>query len=402
MTKSREVFYKLLLIVIIWYYVAISKVFSIFLRKNSQSNRVLFLAAFFSENAGYHWRVKKWADILEEEGFEVKIFNTLDEHDFYSLKEKNLPLFLIRSLRKRFKQVIYSKNFDTVIVRRELLLFNDYGNLFLDKLLLKIHPDAILDFDDDISAAKNQPKEIRNFYARLLMENGDKFNASLEMYSRFIVVSNYLRKRVLNKNQSADVIVLPTCVDYDKFPAKKYDSNIPNRLGWIGGKHNHYLINEIIPTLNKLSTTFDFELFVISRGEAKWEAEFPINFVEWDLKNEVNQLLKLHIGLMPLTNTAITKGKGGFKLIQYMSLGIVSVASPITINQEIIDDGKNSFLANDKDAWFSILSRLLAGNCNLNELGSKARKDSLANYSFSANKDRFLEFMRNKRLSFEK
>ena len=37
---------------------------------------------------------------------------------------------------------------------------------------------------------------------------------------------------------------------------------------------------------------------------------------------------------MPLENTYIGKGKCGFKLIQYMGLGIVSVASAITSNKE--------------------------------------------------------------------
>lgn len=42
-----------------------------------------------------------------------------------------------------------------------------------------------------------------------------------------------------------------------------------------------------------------------------------------------------------------------------MGLGIVSIASPVTINREIVDDGINSFLASDSDSWEDILLKIL-------------------------------------------
>ena len=81
-----------------------------------------------------------------------------------------------KSIRKRFKQCLYARKFHAVVVRRELLMFNDYGNLFMDKFTKIIKCNS--DFDDDIKRSKQQPREIKSFYGKILQENGNKFNDS--------------------------------------------------------------------------------------------------------------------------------------------------------------------------------------------------------------------------------
>jgi glycosyltransferase involved in cell wall biosynthesis len=396
---------KIKLLLLLYYYLLKSKLLLFYLKLKSSNNdfnskkekSVLFLAAFYPENAGYHWRVKKWSEELTAAGYFVKIENSLGENDFNS-HQKNLPGFLVKFLRIRYKQVKNSRNFETVIVRRELLIYNDYGNLFLDRLLLKIHPNAILDFDDDISAAKQHPKKITNWYAKLLLENGDKFNQSLNLYNFFIVASNYLKTRVLEQNSKIspdNVCVIPTCVDYNKYPIKDYSINKTNlTFGWIGGDHNYFLLDQIIPILDKLSAKYNFNLLVIGGENYKRECSFKIYFKKWSLDTEIENLLSIDIGLMPLDDSIRAKGKGGFKLIQYMGLGIVSIASSVTINKEIVDDRVNSFLVCNDDEWYDCFSEILSGQININEFGKRARIKIEENYTIQANIDNYLSFLR--------
>src|SRR5690554_1108545 len=361
-------------------------------------NTVLYLSAFFPDNAGYHWRVKKWAEELEKEGYTVDIVCGVNKEEFYGLLKENHTKFLRLYLKRRFWQVVNSRKYETVIVRRELLLFNDYGNLFLEKLLLKFHPNAILDFDDDIAAAKNQPKQITNTYACLLQEHGNKFNESLRLYKRFIVVSNYLKERVLieNKNiKEEDILIIPTCVDYNKYQPKQYPAN-PAKItfGWIGGTGNYPLLDILIPIFNHLSNDFDFELNVIGGEPYVRNTNFQLNFIPWSLETEVEELLKTDIGLMPLDQSIRAKGKGGFKLIQYMGLGIVSVASAVTINKEIVDDKENSFLVHSDEEWEVILKEILANNVDLQKMGEKAYEKVKKEYTFSGNKGRYINFIK--------
>lgn len=368
--------------------------------RKHEPKSILYLAAFFPENAGFEWRVRKWVESIKKDYTKVEIKYALEGDEFNQLLTKNHNEFLIKSLKRRFWQVIDSRKFETIIVRRELLLYNDYGNLFLEKLLLKIHPNAILDFDDDISAAKNQPKKIISLYGKLLQEDGDKFNNTLKMYSNFIVASNYLKTRIERiNNKNTNIAIIPTCVDYNNFPQKKYTEKKRLIFGWIGGTHNYFLLDNLMPIFVKLSKEYSFKLLVIGGEEYKKNVNFEIEFRKWSLETEIRNLLDVDVGLMPLIDDEESKGKGGFKLIQYMGLGIVSIASPITINNEIVDHQKNSFLAKDYEEWEFWMTQLLENKIELQKIGEEARKKINSAYTFSSNRNNYINFIENVRNS---
>jgi glycosyltransferase involved in cell wall biosynthesis len=357
----------------------------------------LYLAAFFPGNAGYHWRVQKWMDELNNAEKKVTVSFPLAEQEFKFLVANDHQKFLIKTLKRRFWQVVHSGCFETVIVRRELLVFNDYGNLFLEKLLLKIHPNAILDFDDDLSAAKKQPKEITNLYGKLLREHGDKFNESLQRYKWFIVASEFLKNRVLEQNKkiSEDAIcVIPTCVDYDQYEAKQYpEKSSQLTIGWIGGDYNYPLLEPVFKVLDELANQFDFSFLVIGGSPIQRQTKFPLMFTPWSLKTEIIDLKKIDIGVMPLLDDDESRGKGGFKLLQYMGLGIVSIASPITINKDIVLHSENSFLANSREEWKEIFESMLKNEVDFVKIGIKARQRILSNFTFKSNNSKYIQFL---------
>jgi len=392
--------YSVFLFLSVYWFFILSKLLPFFLGSKKKKGTVLYLAAFYPGNAGYHWRVQKWAEILKQNGYEVEIFVAANEDDYKNVCNENFHRFLMRFLRRRFWQVLKSRHFETVIVRREILIFNDYGNLFMEKMLLKFHPNAILDFDDDLSAAKGQPKSIENSYAKFLLENGDKFNATLKMYNRFIVASNYLKSRIdaLNINRNTyKVCIIPTCVDYDKYAVKTYESHKDNFvIGWIGGDYNYNLLDPIFKILDQLIEKYNFSFVLIGGNELKRHSKFPMSYHKWSLQNEVDLLKIIDIGIMPLTEDLESMGKGGFKLIQYMGLGIVSIASPITINNEIIDHGINSFLAKTEEEWLAVLDSILCDKVSLQKMGKLAREKINSQFTFEANKTKYLDFIRTK------
>ena len=368
-----------------------------FLSRKKHPKSVLYLAAFFPGNAGYHWRVQKWMDELNNSGFKVSVSCLLNEKDFKTMRATDHQKFLIKSLKRRFWQVVHSRKYEMVIVRRELLIFNDYGNLFLEKLLLKIHPNAILDFDDDLSAAKKQPKKITNLYGRLLRENGDKFNQSLQQYQWFIVASDYLKKRVLSQNRlisEAAICIIPTCVDYDQYAPKVYPEKLsPLTIGWIGGDYNYPLLEPVFKVLDKLADQFAFTFLVIGGSPIQRNTKFELQFKPWSLDSEIEDLKKIEIGVMPLVDDEESRGKGGFKLLQYMGLGIASIATPITINKDIIGDEKNGLFALTEEEWRSAFVKCLSGAIDLKKLGENGRKRIESSYTFNANKVNYIEFI---------
>jgi len=77
---------------------------------------------------------------------------------------------------------------------------------------------------------------------------------------------------------------------------------------------------------------------------------------------------------MPLPDDEWTKGKCGFKAIQYMALAKPAVASAVGVNKEIIDDGLNGFLCANNEDWATRLSYLLEHPEEVKEFGERARQ----------------------------
>ena len=386
--------YKFLLLLNIWVYYILSAIIRLNKSKSViKEKKVAFFPCFFDGNAGYQWRVKKWNEILNSNKIDSEIFQTLSEKDLIIIKSGAHSTY-IKLLRHRFRQILKTKNYSAVIVRRELLPLNDYGNLFLEKLLLHFHPNAILDIDDDLSAAKNQPKRIINWYARLALENGDHFNESLKIYKNFFVASKYLANRVRNINPHIQKItILPTCTDYNHFKFKKNDNIIPI-IGWIGGDYNYPQLDNLIPILNDVARENNFKLIVVGGTPYSFNnINFDIEFIKWSLEKEKTYINSFDIGIMPLDNSNESKGKGGFKLIQYLGMGVASIATNVTINNDILINENFGLLAEDYSDWKRHLTLLLTDKIERERIALNGRKRAEENYSFDANQEKYIDMI---------
>jgi glycosyltransferase involved in cell wall biosynthesis len=152
-------------------------------------------------------------------------------------------------------------------------------------------------------------------------------------------------------------------------------------------------LEPVFKVLDELADQYQFSFLVIGGSPIERQTKFPLQFSTWSLKTEITDLKKIDIGVMPLIDDEESRGKGGFKLLQYMGLGIVSIASPITINKDIVIHGKNSFLANGSEEWKRILESALKREINLVEIGSEARKRISSHFSFKAHKSTYVQFL---------
>jgi glycosyltransferase involved in cell wall biosynthesis len=80
------------------------------------------------------------------------------------------------------------------------------------------------------------------------------------------------------------------------------------------------------------------------------------------------------VGLAPLTDDAWTRGKGGYRSIQYAAAGLPSVASPVGANCEVVTAGETGLFATTPREWHAALTTL-GGDANLRRrLGAAARE----------------------------
>jgi glycosyltransferase involved in cell wall biosynthesis len=100
-------------------------------------------------------------------------------------------------------------------------------------------------------------------------------------------------------------------------------------------------------------------------------------------------LLEMDIGVMPLPNDEWTRGKCGFKILQYMALGIPTVGSPVGVNAEIIS-GSNGYLATTNTEWIEALERLIFDRALRKRLGEEGQRTVIERYSVESNTGNFL------------
>ena len=87
------------------------------------------------------------------------------------------------------------------------------------------------------------------------------------------------------------------------------------------------------------------------------------------------------LGVYPLADDEWSKGKCGFKAIEFMSCGVPVVAAAVGVNREIIQDGVNGFLASTEQEWMDKLGRLLADPDLRRRFGESGRRTVEERYS---------------------
>ncbi len=187
------------------------------------------------------------------------------------------------------------------------------------------------------------------------------------------------------------VSVVPTVVNTDTGHNRIQDQSSEHpAIGWTGTFSTLPYLDGVLPVLQELQEKIDFDFYVIADKDPALSLKH-YRFVPWSRENEVEDLMRFHIGLMPLTDDEVSKGKCGFKAIQYMSLGIPAVVSPVGVNTKIVEDNVNGFICSTPEEWKSRLEQLLGDRSLRERLGKSAREKIINSYSVRATYRHFLD-----------
>jgi glycosyltransferase involved in cell wall biosynthesis len=113
----------------------------------------------------------------------------------------------------------------------------------------------------------------------------------------------------------------------------------------------------------------------------------------WKLEDENEDLISFDIGLMPLNDDLWSRGKCGLKIIQYLSVGVPVVCTPVGINSDIIKDGENGFWATNKQEWVDRLSILIQNRELRYQMGIKGIKTVEQEYSLAVTSEKFFHVL---------
>ncbi len=281
--------------------------------------------------------------------------------------------------------------YDFIFIHRELTPF---GPPIFEWIIAKVLKKKIIyDFDDAIWLPD---QNIESSIWKWLKWRSKV--ASICKWSYKVTVGNeYLADFTREYNEN--VVVVPTVVDtgvhFKAYLPVRQEISLPTGqaerqiIGWTGSHSTLQYLDLILPSLQQLEKEIDFEFRVIANKDPKLPLK-NYSFIPWNKESEIKDLATLDIGVMPLPDDEWSKGKCGFKLIQYLALEVPAVSSPVGVNTDIIQHDETGFLASTTEEWTESLRKLLKDGSLRAEMGKKGRALIEKNYSVQSQKNNFL------------
>jgi glycosyltransferase involved in cell wall biosynthesis len=200
--------------------------------------------------------------------------------------------------------------------------------------------------------------------------------------ARVVVAGNsHLAERA--REHASVVEVIPSCVDPERQPRREHRDEEVVTIGWIGSRSTVDQLRTVFPAIAALNEGEVRVRLVLVGAEglalrAPWLERRP-----WSLDSEPRDLASFDIGVMPLPDSEWTRGKCGYKLLQYFSAGVPAVASPVGVNRRIVGaGGERGLLATTDDEWKAALGELIRDHRVRAEMGARARSFVEREYSY--------------------
>jgi glycosyltransferase involved in cell wall biosynthesis len=76
-----------------------------------------------------------------------------------------------------------------------------------------------------------------------------------------------------------------------------------------------------------------------------------------------------------------------------MGLGIVSIATPVTINIDIIESDENGLFAQTEQEWEEQFIKIFTKQISKEKISKNARNRIESNFTFKSNHNKYIEFI---------
>ncbi len=213
------------------------------------------------------------------------------------------------------------------------------------------------DIDDNIKGHDLKPRDF------------DKYS---KLASMITVTHDFLKNTISPKYHNKVAILRTT--DGDMYQLFSPEVNVKRletfskeiKLVWVATKVNLEHLEIVLPFLDKAAKTLyknqskTLALYVLCDGKVNYNPNHLKLFnIKWSRDEAINKMLECHIGIMPLMDNEFTKGKGGFKLVQYQSVGLPSIASDVGFNRTVLRNDSGILVSTQNlDEWIEAITFL--------------------------------------------
>lgn len=330
---------------------------------------------------GQRFRHEQYLSALEDSGFRIRYSPLLNaEQDKVLYKPGNYfrkAQIFFASYRKRQKDLDAIQSGDIVFIYREALLS---GDIRFEKAFRRKGAKLVYDFDDAIwIPSVSEANKLLQFLKR-----PGKVGEIAGISDLVIVGNEYLAAYA--KKFNPNVVIIPTTIDLEEYHTPiTYPEKPVVTIGWSGSLTTIQHFAHAIPALTHIKAEFGDKVHIEVIGDGNYRHE-PLGIVgkPWRKETELKDLAGMDIGIMPLPDDQWSRGKCGLKGLQYMSLGIPTLMSPVGVNAEIVHDGVNGFLPATTEEWVKRLKELIQDRALRERLGQAGLETVRSHYSSKA------------------
>jgi glycosyltransferase involved in cell wall biosynthesis len=343
-------------------------------RIDKKRPRILFLTKYPRRGPSSRYRALQYIPFIERAGFDCAIQSLHTDSYFDALfGGRSFPATYIAGRAiSRTRAILGAGRYDAVFIQKEIF---PYMPAVAEGMLRILGCKIIYDIDDSyvyLYYSGSSNPLVRFFLGR-------KIPSFMRAAEVVLCGNSFLRAYAAEYNPGA--LLFPTVVDPSLYAgaAGSGGSGSPV-IGWIGSPETSFFLQELGDVLKQLSSSLSFGLRVIGDMDFSLPG-LEVETVPWSEESEAELLAGCDIGIMPLPDTPVARGKCGLKLLQYMASGLPVVSSPAGGASEIIEDGVNGFLAHGEGEWIGNLTRLLGDPDLRSRIGAAGRRRVEKQYS---------------------
>ncbi|MEM7161089.1 MAG: glycosyltransferase family 4 protein [Bacteroidota bacterium] len=315
--------------------------------------------------------------------FDMKGYSSLYVKGHYFRKAWHTMLGYIRRVPLLFK----IKQYDLVY---SFLWVTPLGPPLFEFLVHKLSKKLIYDIDDMVFLGHASRY---NKFSKFL--KGKNKMIYMMKHANHVITCTPILDEFVRKYNSNTTDISSTVDTIKYIPREAISWNEKPTIGW-SGSHS---TSKYLKLLEKVFVQMrhegiNFKVLVIGDKEFRFDSdEIEFEAIEWKSETEVSDLSRIDIGVYPLLDEPWIYGKSGLKAIQYMAIGIPTIASEWGTIGRIIEHGENGLLVRTDQEWLEAFKKLISDEELREKFRVNGRKTIVDKYSLMANEGTYLSII---------
>lgn len=340
--------------------------------------RVAFFAMFPEDNMAT-WTFCRWpvdhgellgirGRLCAPSGPDLHARMTADDVRFRALRM--IVYWYLLVFPRRLWQLWRTRRYDVALVQRGLL--HPKSRPFLERLLAKFGPPIVYHLDD----------------ALWVLEPGS-YRTRVRLAQRVVTGTEQIASYARALGATVEAIEYP--IEAERYPVRDHADRNPVRMGWTGARPQDYL-GPALPGVLEACRRTGARLTVVSgRPPPSFgEVDRFLEWAPWTPEHRFDALSDIDIGILPLEDTELHRGKEPFKLKEYMACGVPVVASPVGHVPRVMSDGREGLFAHSGGDWARHLEKLILDPALRARMGAEGRIRVAHTYDYGSHMERLV------------